>query len=346
MLTKIDFEKAKQYVAIAMLNLFGFYLVWLLREYIPAFLGAIILVIVFKKLHQKLLRKKFSEAVSASIIVLLAVFAVLLPIMGVTYMIFDKIMELTQGGLGSLLEVVNDVNRKAISFFDFKIISEENVKAMVQTVGNFATSFLGNIFYLLIQFAVMFFVMYFLLIYKKQLADIMEDYLPFNKENFNILKNELELMTLSNVIVLPVLGIIQAIAAMFSYWLFEFPEPIFWGIITGIFSFLPMIGTALVWIPVGVFQMVFGEVWQGAAILIYGAFVISNIDNVVRLMLQRIFADVHPIITVFGVILGLELFGMPGLIFGPLMISWFVLLIRIYRKSYKGIALADDEDFN
>jgi len=77
-----------------------------------------------------------------------------------------------------------------------------------------------------------------------------------------------------------------------------------------------------------------GKQWQGIATLVYGIVVIGNIDNVMRFVIQKKFADVHPLITVFGVIIGLQLFGLPGLIFGPLMISYFLLGVKIYRKNY------------
>ncbi|MBA3706212.1 MAG: AI-2E family transporter, partial [Bacteroidetes bacterium] len=81
-------------------------------------------------------------------------------------------------------------------------------------------------------------------------------------------------------------------------------------------------------------QLSVGESWQGIGILIYGALVITNIDNVFRFMIQKKLADIHPLITVFGVIMGLNWFGLPGLIFGPILISYFLIMIKIYRIEY------------
>ncbi len=102
----------------------------------------------------------------------------------------------------------------------------------------------------------------------------------------------------------------------------------------GFLSFIPFVGSALVWFPAGIILASSGAYWQGIAILIYGIVVIINVDNVFRFILQKKIADIHPLVTVFGVIIGLKWFGIPGIIFGPLLISYFLIMIKIYRAEY------------
>jgi predicted PurR-regulated permease PerM len=161
------------------------------------------------------------------------------------------------------------------------------------------------------------------------------NYLPFDTTNIKILATELKSMTLSNVIGVPAIATIQGTAAGLGYWIFGLSEPVFWGVITAFVSLLPLMGSTLVWVPAGLFLLALGQTWQGVGLLLYGTLVIINIDNVTRFAIQKRFADVHPLITVFGVIIGLDLFGLPGIIFGPLMFSYFVIFIKMYRKVYK-----------
>jgi predicted PurR-regulated permease PerM len=77
-----------------------------------------------------------------------------------------------------------------------------------------------------------------------------------------------------------------------------------------------------------------GPTWKGVAVLAYGLLVVGLTDNVFRFALQKKLGDVHPLITVFGVVLGISLFGFIGLIFGPILISLFVLLVRIYVNEF------------
>ena len=80
--------------------------------------------------------------------------------------------------------------------------------------------------------------------------------------------------------------------------------------------------------------------------LIFGYGVIGTSDNIFRFWLQKKIGDVHPLITVFGVILGINLFGFIGLVFGPLLISVFILLIRIYRLEFTGAAVGEETGFS
>ena len=99
---------------------------------------------------------------------------------------------------------------------------------------------------------------------------------------------------------------------------------------------LPIVGAALAYVPLAIIFFVGGETWRGVAMLLFGFGIIGTVDNIFRFWLQKKIGDVHPLITVFGVILGLKLFGFVGLIFGPLLISVFILLIRIYRLEFSG----------
>jgi predicted PurR-regulated permease PerM len=101
----------------------------------------------------------------------------------------------------------------------------------------------------------------------------------------------------------------------------------------GIFSFIPFVGSALIWVPAAVLLLASGNTGYGIMLLAYGALVITNIDNVFRFILQKKFADVHPIITVLGVIFGVNFFGITGLIFGPLLISIFIILLKLFLEE-------------
>lgn len=165
---------------------------------------------------------------------------------------------------------------------------------------------------------------------------------PYKEENAELFAKELISQTYSNVIGAPLLAIIQCVFAIAGFYFFGLNEPIFWGLICGVLSFIPFVGTALVWVPAGLVQLSVGESWQGIGLLIYGAVIITNVDNVFRFVLQKKFADVHPLVTVFGVIIGLNWFGLPGLIFGPILISYFLIMLKVYRLEYGNKNIMDN----
>ena len=111
-------------------------------------------------------------------------------------------------------------------------------------------------------------------------------------------------------------------------------HPLVWGVLTGCSGVLPVVGAGLIWAPAGVIMLATAESWQGIGILLYGTLIISLMDNFFRLVFARWFANVHPVITILGVIIGLQWFGLPGLVFGPLLIAYFFLLVKIYQKEF------------
>jgi predicted PurR-regulated permease PerM len=133
---------------------------------------------------------------------------------------------------------------------------------------------------------------------------------------------------------IPLVAIFQGIIALIGYLILGVPDPFFWFVITAIGSMIPFIGTAIGIIPVVILLIAQGDNWQAIAMLIYGFVVVGSTDNLIRLYILDRLAAVHPLITLFGVIVGVQLFGFIGLIFGPLLISLFLLILKIYKKEY------------
>ena len=141
-------------------------------------------------------------------------------------------------------------------------------------------------------------------------------------------------MVLSNAIGIPVIAILQGIVALIGYFIIGVNDPWFWFVVTCITAMIPIVGAALAYVPIAIIFFAGGENWQGIFMLIYGFGVVGVVDNVFRFMLAKKLANVHPLVTIFGVIIGLNVFGFLGLIFGPLLISLFILLLKIYSSEF------------
>jgi predicted PurR-regulated permease PerM len=165
-------------------------------------------------------------------------------------------------------------------------------------------------------------------------------YLPFKKDKIKLFGDELVHQTFSNSVGIPAIAVVQGLCGFLCYWIAGLDEAGFWGVITGFSALIPVIGTGLVWVPAAAYLLIIGHTWQGIFVVFYGAIVMGSMDNVVRFILAKKMADVHPIVTVLGVILGLRFFGFLGLIFGPLLISYFIILLKIYYAEYQQPVLA------
>jgi predicted PurR-regulated permease PerM len=181
---------------------------------------------------------------------------------------------------------------------------------------------------------VMFFVMFYLLIEKDRFINMVRKILPFSKKNSNKLIDESGKVTKAILIGQVLTAIIQGLLGMFSFLIVGINGAFFWGIIMIILSIIPVIGVFLVWVPAGIILLLEGQIWQGIFVLVWGALVVSQIDNIVRPKLVNKFAKIHPLETFLGVIIGLTTFGIVGLILGPLIVSLFRTLISVYVIEY------------
>lgn len=214
------------------------------------------------------------------------------------------------------------------------ILSDANIQKIQGTLANFLPQFLGATFSTLTSLLFMYFILYFMLVSGKSMEASVVEFIPLKNENIGRLGKEVKGMVISNAVGIPLLAILQGIFSYIGYSIFGVGDPLFWGVVTAFMSILPVVGTASIWIPICIYLLAIGQTWHGVGLIIYSLVVIVNLDNVFRLILQKKMMDVHPMITIFGVIIGVELFGFVGLIFGPLLISIFILMLRIYRDEF------------
>ena len=112
------------------------------------------------------------------------------------------------------------------------------------------------------------------------------------------------------------------------------PSLILWGLLTCVATVIPVVGTSVIWIPLAFYMALAGRWLDAIGLVAYGVIVVAQLDNFIRFLLQKRLANIHPLITIFGVIVGLSIFGFMGIIFGPLLRSLFILFVNIFKKEY------------
>lgn len=328
-------QNKKNWFSILVLLLLGGLLICGLYKFLNSALGAVIMFVITLPLYHKLLRKwRLSASWAALVIILLSFLVIILPVTGISYMLIKKLNELLQNP-DLLLTKASEMIAYIENIIHIKLLSTENIEAAKKIATELVSEMLSGTFSVLADIAIMYLLLYYLLISNKQIAQKIDTILPFSAEEIKLFKKELKAQVYSNVIGSPLLALVQGVAAVVGFWIFGVQEPIFWGLMCGVFSFIPFVGSALVWVPASAMLLANNQTWQGIALIAYGALVITNIDNVLRFVLQKKFADVHPLITIFGVILGLDFFGITGLIFGPLLISFFLITLKIFESGIK-----------
>ena len=145
-------------------------------------------------------------------------------------------------------------------------------------------------------------------------------------------------MVKANALGIPIICIIQGLFAALGYWIFGIEDWGLWGFFTGLFAFFPLVGTMIIWVPIVIYMYANGLDWPATGLMLYSFIVTGNVDYAARITLMKKIGDVHPVITVLGVIVGLNLFGFIGLVFGPLLVSYFLVLVKIYINEFYEIS--------
>lgn len=330
----IDQNRIRQFFFIVIVLLLGILLFLELYTFLPALLGATTLYILMHRWMFYLTEKrKWRKGWAALALMLLSFIVILLPVALLANMLSSKVsyaIEHSSELVAALKQIVNDLEQR----FNITIASESNINKVGSTIASGLPKILGATFNTLTTIFFMYFILYFMLVNSRKMEDAIYEYIPLKDENMSRVGKEVNTMVVSNAIGIPVIAIAQGITALICYLIIGVKEPFFWFGVTCIAAMLPVVGAALAYVPIALIFFANDQTWQGIVMLAYGFGVIGTVDNVLRFTLLRRLGDVHPLVTVFGVIIGLNLFGFIGLIFGPLLISIFVLLLKIYSSEF------------
>jgi predicted PurR-regulated permease PerM len=218
--------------------------------------------------------------------------------------------------------------------FDFNLASEIDVSAISSWLTNNLQSFAGSTFDIVIAVGLMYFILFYMFTNRRLVKNTVGDYVPISKPNLKVIGGEIQAMVRSNALGIPLVALAQGIIALIGFFIFGIQDPFFWFVIVTIGSMIPFVGTLIGILPVFILELSTGNTFSAWGILLYGLIVVGSTDNIIRLYVLKRLDNVHPLITLIGVIVGVPLFGFIGLIFGPLLISLFLVIVNIYRKEY------------
>lgn len=299
-----------------------------------AFLGAVALYMLMRKPMFKMVFEWKTKRWTASLIlIILSLGVIVLPFALIINILIEKLLPQLQNPT-VLMNSVNKISQFVQAKFNIDLLSNANVEKLPGIFANVGTKVLGGTLSMVLNVVVMYFILWFMLMKGGEMERSVRNNLPLKNTNIEKLLQEARAMIVSNAVGIPVLAVFQGFLASIGYYIFNVDQPVLWGIVTGIASVVPFVGTTLIWLPIALLAFAKGDTSNGYWLLLWGAVVIGSMDNVIRFILQKYMADIHPLITVFGVIVGLNLFGFLGLIFGPLLFSLFLLLVRIYNDEF------------
>lgn len=326
-----------QYWKYSLIILILFIAVVLFRELAPFMSGVLgastIYVMVRGQMRYLTQKKNLGRALSAILIVIEAILCFLIPISVAVWLLVGELNNINLDP-SSYISGIQHFNELIQQKTGYNVLSSENLISAASYLPKIGQILLDSVSSFIINSLVLVFVLYFMLIGGERMEKYLFSLLPFDDDNKKSVIHSVKMMVTSNAIGIPLLAIIQGVVATIGYIIFDAPSPILFGFLTCFATIIPLIGTSLIWFPLAVYLALTGDWLNAIGLAIYALIVISNSDNLIRFILQKKMADTHPLITVFGVIIGLTLFGFWGVIFGPLLLSVFILCIDIFKREY------------
>ncbi|TWF44652.1 putative PurR-regulated permease PerM [Chitinophaga polysaccharea] len=329
-----DNDRLKQIGFLLLILFLGILLFKEMYTFFPGFLGAVTLYVICRKWMFRLVEeRKWRMSLAATVLLILSFLVVLLPV-GLLINLLTAKVTYAATHTADLMNALKQANSQLEEYLGMGVLTAERLQKLQERITSILPGFLGATFNTLTTIALMYFILFFMLVNGRKMEETLYEYIPLKDKNVDRLGKEFNTLVIANAVGIPLIAVVQGIVSLIGYLIFGIPQPFFWFVVTCFTAMLPVVGAAAVYVPMGVYLLATGNVWQGVAILIYGFGVVGTSDNIARMMLAKKIADVHPLITIIGVIVGVSLFGFIGLIFGPLLISMFILLLEIYSNEF------------
>ncbi|MCD8193590.1 MAG: AI-2E family transporter [Tannerellaceae bacterium] len=319
---------------IVIILLLGTIIFFKLIPFLSGILGAItIYMLVRGQMFYLTEVKNFRRGLAAGLILLESILCFLVPLGLAVWMILYQIqhMDLDINEVVLWAEhMADEIETKT----GYNLLNKSNLSSLISSLPTFGQMLAGSVSGFALNMAVLVLVLYFMLTGSRQMEAFIYDIIPFSDEDKPHIMHEVNVIVRSNAIGIPVLAVIQGAIALGAYIIFKAPSPYIMALLTCFATIIPVVGTGLVWVPLALYMGISGDWLHALLLVLFGAIVISNVDNLIRFMLQKSLADIHPLITILGVFIGLPLFGFMGIIFGPLLLSLFMLCVRLFKQHY------------
>lgn len=327
-------EQYRKFSLIILIVGIGIVLFLEFRPFLNGILGAFtIYILVRNQLLFFTEKKGMKQGWAALILLIETILLFLIPISLTAWLLVNKLQHFNVD-TSMIMDTAQHVAELIQQKTGYNILDRTNLLKAASYLPQIGQFLMGSISGLAMNLVVLLFFLYFMLISGRKMEQYFYTILPFSNKNKITVLKEIHTIVSSNAIGIPLLAVIQGIIAFIGYLIFQVPEPVVFGFLTCIATIIPIVGTGLIWLPLAIYMALTGNWVSAIGLILFGILVISNIDNMIRLMLQKKLADTHPLITVFGVIIGLSLFGFMGIIFGPLLIAFFLLCVNIFKEEY------------
>ena len=319
---------------------------------------AAVFTIIFYPLYEKLLARIKRKGLTA---VTMCVLIVVLIIGPITYL-FIAVVYQAAGAVTKVNELYNsgELNQwlnidipmwqaakdKLSQYYDisqikFDEIARDAINKVSGVVLNQTTWLVANGTKAVFYFGLMIFAMFYFFRDGEKIIAKIRRLLPLNKAQIETTFSELRDVVQATMYGGLVIALLQGVLGGILFAVMGIPSSVFWGAVMAFLALIPLVGAFIVYVPAGIIMMVSGSMVKGIVIIAIGMIIISQVDNVVRPLLISGKTSLHPLLLFFTILGGISMFGLLGLVVGPMIAAAFTILLRVFEMR-----LHPDEDEN
>lgn len=309
-----------------------------LVPYLPGLLGVGVFYVVAEPVHRRLARVLPARVSAAAI----AVFLLLVLLVPGTWLLTTAVSEATDAvrafqGSGAM----ERLSGTRVGGVDVREQVARAGAQLVSWLSGQAVALFGSATRATLNLAIALLGLYYVLVADTGFGSRVRRLLPVSDAVFERLRARFVAVTEAMLLGTFLTAALQGTLVGAAFAVVGLPGAVFWGMVTACAAVLPVLGSALVWLPAAGYLAMGGRYGAALFMLFAGAVVVSNLDNVVWLVVYRRVSGIHPMLTLVGALGGMRLFGMLGVLFGPLALSYFFELLRIYEEMLAPSSPAD-----
>jgi len=321
----------KQERAGLLLVLLGLVLLVGLFPYATGLIGIPVLYVVFAPAHAWL-RRHVGAQLAATLVVALVVFLILVPGVSFAGLVVNEAQQIAASVRDSPL--LGRLSELRIGDVDIGAQAADMGGKVVSWIGKNAFGVIGTATRGALNLVISLFGLFYLLRGGGDTWSAVQPYIPFSPENTEMLRARFRDVTTSTIIGTGLTAVIQGALLGLAFWVAGLPGAVFWAVVTMAVSILPVVGSALVWGPAALILFLDHRYAAAVGLGLWGVIVVGNVDFVIRPMVFRRWANIHPLVTLVGALAGVPYFGLLGLLIGPLALSYFFELLKMYGEEY------------
>lgn len=337
-----------RWLAVVAATALGLYLCWLmLRPFIGVLEWAIVLVIVLYPVHLRLTRRIRSRSLSALLSCFLVLLVVVLPLILLTMAVAEelaKVIPNMPAQISKLMSTQTPLFGKVSEWLQTRLgiytlrtqeFLVEQLKRTSEFLLGLSWNLLGNIVSGIVKSFFVLFTMYYLFRDGDEIVKRLPSALPLSTEQGEALIARIQAVVSASVYGVVTIASLQGLLGGFAFWILGIPSPILWAVLMTFVCMIPIAGSFLVWLPLSIYLIATGHWTKAVLLMLWGGLVVSTIDNFLRPRLIRNQTKLHELFVFFSVLGGISVFGLLGIVLGPVVLAITIGLLQTFQRTDK-----------